>query len=246
MNLLVNPRIHIAPIGFEIDRVVMPAKEMKADIVYMLVHNNVAADKSTGYAQKIQQSLKRSKIATEIVYADRGNLLEIVKSVKEIILKHRGSEIYINVASGSKIHAIGCMMGCMIFDDRKNIRPFYAEPEKYPAFKSNEQQTYGVKNVQPLPAYQMKTPKKELLEILTIIKNAGRIKKSELADMAIKRKIITINSTQNFKMARFTSLDKNVIRPLKDQWNFVDEEKIGRNRYIFLTDDGKLASQFLF
>ena len=63
MNLLVNPRIHIAPIGFEIDRVVMPAKEMKADIVYMLVHNNVAADKSTGYAQKIQQSLKRSKIA---------------------------------------------------------------------------------------------------------------------------------------------------------------------------------------
>ena len=137
-------------------------------------------------------------------------------------------------------------MGCMIFDDRKNIRPFYAEPEKYPAFKSNEQQTYGVKNVQPLPTYQMKTPKKELLEILTIIKNAGRIKKSELADMAIKRKIITINSTQNFKMARFTSLDKNVIRPLKDQWNFVDEEKIGRNRYIFLTDDGKLASQFLF
>ena len=177
MNLLVNPRIHIAPIGFEIDRVVMPAKEMKADIVYMLVHNNVAADKSTGYAQKIQQSLKRSKIATEIVYADRGNLLEIVKSVKEIILKHRGSEIYINVASGSKIHAIGCMMGCMIFDDRKNLHPFYAEAQKYPAYKDGEQQTYGVKENHSLPTYQMKTPKPELLTALTIIKEHKRIKK---------------------------------------------------------------------
>jgi len=47
-------------------------------------------------------------------------------------------------------------------------------------------------------------------------------------------------------MARFTALDKNIITPLKKIWNFVDEEKIGRNRYIFLTEDGKLASQFLF
>ena len=246
MSSLVQPRIQIAPVGFEIDRIVVPAKKEKADIVYLIMHSNLSVDKSTKYAEKIKDSLKKSKIKTETVYADRNNLLDIVKAVKEIILKHRQSEILINVSSGSKIHAIACMMGCMIFDDRKNIRPFYAEPEKYPAFKSNEQQTYGVKNVQPLPTYQMKTPKKELLEILTIIKNAGRIKKSELADMAIKRKIITINSTQNFKMARFTSLDKNVIRPLKDQWNFVDEEKIGRNRYIFLTEDGKLASQFLF
>ena len=67
-----------------------------------------------------------------------------------------------------------------------------------------------------------------------------------MADILIKKKLITVNSVENYKMARFTALDKNIITPLKKIWNFVDEEKIGRNRYIFLTEDGKLASQFLF
>ena len=33
-------RIHIAPVGFEIDRVVIPAVDNKADKVFLLVHNN--------------------------------------------------------------------------------------------------------------------------------------------------------------------------------------------------------------
>jgi len=246
LNLLVNPRIHIAPVGFEIDRVVIPPIQNRADLVYLLVHSNVSSDKSTKYYEKIKEILKKNKIQIETVYADRNNLLEIVKSVKEIIIKHRKSEIFINVSSGSKIHAIGCMMGCMIFDDRRNLHPYYAEAEKYPAFKADEQQTYGVKETHPLPTYQMQTPKPELIQALVIIKQHGEIKKSELADIAVKKKIITVNSSENYKMARFTSLDKNIIIPLKNIWKFVDEKKVGRNRYIFLTDDGKLASQFLF
>jgi len=245
MSSMLNPRIHIAPVGFEIDRVVLPARGLKADLVYLLVHNNVSADKSTGYIQKIQQALKKSKIQTELVYVDRSNLLQIVKTVKEIILKHRKSEIYINVASGSKIHAIGCMMGCMIFDNRENLHPYYAEAEKYPAYKENEQQTYGVKKIHSLPTYQLQTPKRELLEALAIIKQHNRIKKSELAELAKKKNLITVNSVENYKMARFTALDKNIVGPLKNTWGFIDEEKIGKNRYIFLTEDGKLASEFL-
>ncbi|MFM8621059.1 MAG: DUF6293 family protein [Candidatus Nanopelagicaceae bacterium] len=242
MNLLVNPRIHIAPVGFEIERVVTPTIENRADLVYLLVHNNVSADKSKPYADEIRKQLKKNKIQYKDVYADRNNLLEIVKTVKEIIIEHRNSEIFINVSSGSKIQAIGCMMGCMIFDDRKNLRPYYVEPVTY----VDKPQTTGVKKTHPLVAYQMQTPKPELLEICTIIKERGRIKKSELADIAIQKKIISVNSTQNLKMARFTSLDKNIITPLKNIWNFIEEEKVGRNRYVFLTEDGKLASQFLF
>ena len=239
-------RIHIAPVGFEIDRVVLPAVKYKADIVYLLVHDNVSSDKSTKYAEKTQQELKKKKITTEIVHANRTNLMEIVRTVKELILKHRKSEIFINVASGSKIHAIGCMMGCMIFDNRKNLHPYYAEAEKYPAYKDYQQQTYGVKEIHALPTYQMQTPKPELLEALAIIKANPGIRKSELAENAIKKKLITVNSVENYKMARFTALDKNIVIPLKKIWGFIDEERIGRNRKIFLTEDGKLASEFLF
>jgi len=34
-------RIQIAPVGFEIDRVVIPAKKEKAEKVYLIVHKNM-------------------------------------------------------------------------------------------------------------------------------------------------------------------------------------------------------------
>ena len=52
MSSLVQPRIQIAPVGFEIDRIVVPAKKEKADIVYLIMHSNLSVDKSTKYAEK--------------------------------------------------------------------------------------------------------------------------------------------------------------------------------------------------
>ena len=40
MNEIANLRVHIAPVGFEIDRIVIPIKKMKADRVWLLVHDS--------------------------------------------------------------------------------------------------------------------------------------------------------------------------------------------------------------
>ena len=126
MKDIINLRIHIAPVGFEVDRIVIPAVEMKADKVWLIVHDNVAEDKAAKYREKVEKELEQKEIKTEIVYANRLRLFPIIKVVSEIILKNRKNEIFVNVASGSKIHAIGCMMACMMFDDREKIHPFYA------------------------------------------------------------------------------------------------------------------------
>ena len=65
MKSMINQRIHIAPIGFEIDRVVLPAVEMKADLVYLMVHDNLSTDKAQKYHEEIQKQLKKKKIKTE-------------------------------------------------------------------------------------------------------------------------------------------------------------------------------------
>ena len=248
MESMLNLRVHIAPVGFEIDRVVVPAAELKADLVYLVVDRNIATDKSTKFQTEIIKKLKRKKIKTKIVYANRLELFDIIRVIKEVILDHRDDEFFVNVASGSKIHAIACMMACMVFDDRKNIHPFYPQAKEYPAYKDNEQQTYGVGKIHPLPTYQLLTPKKDLIEILKIIKeNGGRIQKKKLAEIAEERKILNINAREeNHSQARFASLDKKLIQPLKNTWNFIEEEKIGKNRWISFTDDGKNASEFLF
>ncbi len=35
------------------------------------------------------------------------------------------------------------------------------------------------------------------------------------------------------------------IAPLVDEWNFVEIEKIGRNRWIKITEEGQIAAEFL-
>ena len=127
MKGIMTLRVHIAPVGFEIDRIIIPAVEMKADKVWLVVHDNVAEDKASKYRDKIEKSLEEKGIKTEITYANRLRLFPIIKAVTEIIFKERKNDIYVNVASGSKIHAIGCMMACMLFDDRDKIHPFYAQ-----------------------------------------------------------------------------------------------------------------------
>ena len=248
MKSMINQRIHIAPVGFEIDRIVLPAVEMKADLVYLVVHDNLSTDKAQKYHTEIQKQLKKQKIKTETVYANRFRLFDIIGVVKKLIQENRKDSFYVNVASGSKIHAIGCMMACMMFDDRDNIHPFYPQADKYPVYKNNEQQTYGVKEIHALPTYQLLTPKQDLLEALKIIKeHDGRIQKKALAEEAEERKILTIGARkENHSMARFASLDKNIIQPLLNTWGFIEEEKIGKNRWISFTDDGKNASEFLF
>src|SRR5579864_218680 len=106
MSNISKLRVHIAPVGFEVDRIVLPAKEMKADKIWLLIHNNPAQDKAKAYVENIKNELKKAKIHFEIANLDRLDLFMVLKSVKEIVEKEKSNDIYINVSSGSKIQAI--------------------------------------------------------------------------------------------------------------------------------------------
>ncbi|HEX9845774.1 MAG TPA: hypothetical protein VGA92_04845, partial [Candidatus Nitrosotenuis sp.] len=63
---------------------------------------------------------------------------------------------------------------------------------------------------------------------------------------AEKNKLIIVNAQKkNFELACFASLDKNIIQPLQDQWKFIEVEKIGRTRYVKITEAGSNAAEFL-
>jgi len=53
------------------------------------------------------------------------------------------------------------------------------------------------------------------------------------------------NNNSGSFLARIASLDKNIIQPLEEQWKFIEVKKIGRNRWINLTQEGKNAIEFL-
>ena len=247
MAKIAKLRIQIAPVGYEIDRVVLPAKQEKADKVWLLVHDNKSDDKAVPFVSKITKQLE--KLGIEVIQEshDRRDLFKIIHAVKGVIEKEKGNDIYVNLASGSKIQAIGTMMACMMFNNDANVHPFYVEAKNYPGFDAKKPLSTGIKEIQNVPPYSIKIPDLKLIDALRIIKeNGGKITKKIMAELAEKNNLISIHpkDEEHRSMVRFTSLDKNIIQPL-EEWGFVKIEKIGRNRWIKITPEGSNASEFL-
>jgi len=240
-----NLRIHVAPVGFEIDRIVLPAKKRKADKVYLMIHENPSVDKAGPFVEKIKRQLKKANIEVVTASHDRLDLYKIIKSIKEIIEKEKGNNVYVNLASGSKIQAIAGMMACMMFNKEKNVVPFYVEAKEYLGFKG-QQISSGIKELLDIPPYEIQIPESKHIKALKIIKdNGGKLTKKQMAKLADDEKIIIVKAEkENFTQARFASLDKNIIQPL-ERWNFISVEKLGRNRVIKITEEGINAAKFL-
>ena len=251
MTSTLKLRVHIAPVGFEIDRIIIPAKKMRADKVWLIGHSNLSEDKARPFLEKIRKTLEKNNIEVKEITADRYRMFDIVRVVKEIILEDRKHDIYLNVASGSKIHAVGLMMATMIFDNRENLHPFYAQAKDYHHTKVSEPQTSGIQEIHDLPTYQIHTPPQKQLSALKILVEheengvkVGKMKKKDMAQIAIQKGLIKVDAI-NQSQATFASLDKNIISPLEHDWGYVRTEKVGRNRWIHLTDEGRWASEFL-
>ena len=246
MNKYARLRIHIAPLGFESDRIVLPAIEMKADKIWILIHDNPKKTKAKSYLDNIKTRLRRERIEFDVKKLDRLNLFSVIKELRSIVNENENNTYYVNVSSGSKIQAIACTMACMMFNEKNNLIPYYAQPKDYFEY-DEEQMSTGLEKILDLPQYDIKTPNEKLIQTLKIIKNNdSRIDKSNLAMAVDTKKILEIGAKKdNYEQARFTSLDKNIIQPLKNDWGFVREEKIGRTRWIELTPEGEQVLEIL-
>mgnify|MGYP001346903296 CR=1 FL=1 len=158
-------RIHIAPVGFEVDRIVLPAKQWKADKVYLLVHDNKSEDKATAWIKDVKKELKSAKIESEEVYADWRDIESITKVTRDLLLRLDGNNIYINLASGSKNHAIALDRAVMTLDEsqRQKIEMFYAESENYIGFSHPKQLSTGLREIKSVRSHRIVIPDEKLI-----------------------------------------------------------------------------------
>ena len=254
-------RIHIAPVGFEVDRIVIPAIDTKADKVYLLVHNNKTEDKAGSYIAQVIKELKANKIESQKVPVNWRDVESITKAARKLLLELSGNDIFVNIASGSKNHAIALDRAIMTLEDQTGVVEFYAESEKYEGFKPGKKQlSVGVRETKQIPKRQMVLPGEgrdggKLLSALIILfeksekrtctfpckekhqlqggkHSWGEMTKSALAKECVKQGVIL--STGNI----LTSLDKNIIQKLVNEWDYITIRKVGRAYRVGLTTLG--------
>ena len=255
-NLIDTLRVHIAPVGFEVDRIVLPAIRKKADRVWLIIDKPThQEDKGSPYAESIAKKLKASNIDCQQTPANRIDLFDILRALRTIIFHEKGNHILVNVSVGSKIQAIASMMACMMFKDMATIKPYYVVPEKYNTILLEEkrnQETEGMRDIITLPEYKIEIPNEKLIECMHMISlhKDNKIAKRELKDLALNKNLIQVGKKEGLDreersdQAAYMALNKNLIEPLMD-WKFISVEKIGARHIVSLTDEGINALRFL-
>ena len=239
MVKIYRKRIQIAPVGFEVDRVVLPAIREKAEKVYLMVHKDRSKDKATKYAAAIQRKLKAKNIETALVYCDWENIEEITRVARDLILKESSNEVAINLASGSKNHAIGLDRACMTFRKRKHIHPFYPEAEKWTAWKYPKQQSTGVKKIKQISIHRIIVPEPELIEALKEIKKNSVHIPTLKGRVGIRKKDLAIAMYGDDSKQNLTKLQRNITQKLKKPWFAIDIfDKVSRSDWISLNNEG--------
>ena len=240
MVKIYRKRIQIAPVGFEVDRVVLPAIREKAEKVYLMVHKDRSKDKATKYAAAIQRKLKAKNIETALVYCDWENIEEITRVARDLILKESSNEVAINLASGSKNHAIGLDRACMTFRKRKHIHPFYPEAEKWTAWRYPKQQSTGVKKIKQISIHRIIVPEPELIEALKIIKKNSVHIPTKKGRVGIRKKDLAIAMYGDDSKQNLTKLQRNITQKLKKPWFAIDIfDKVSRSDWISLNNEGE-------
>lgn len=256
MKGTLSTRVHVAPVGFEVDRVIIPAKNWDADRVWLLVQPD--DDKADRYLSTLRKKLEEDGIDVQEAVHDRKDIFDIVRVTKEIISQEQHNAVFVNLSSGSKIQAIGCMMACMMSNGKGDVRPYHAEPETYT--EQDEPPSAGVKRVIEVPRYNLQIPSNMLVSALRVVQQHQRIRKRDLLDRLVDAGVMTIVSDlekspppagmltvnaleENRLAAGLARMEKNIIHPLAE-WGFIETYKVGRHRLVSLTENGKSAAKF--
>jgi hypothetical protein len=239
-------RIHITPVGFEIDRVIEPLIKLKADKVWLIIENDIENSDANFYYREIKNRLIKLKIDFNEEKCEFRSLFDLLNVYRIIIEREQNHDLFINVSTGNKIEAIAGMMAAMLFNNEKiSIIPYYAVPDNYEIKpKEGEQLTSGFRGVIQLPNYKIERPKEHLIAALKIMKDNGVMSKKRLIELFLENRLINIEREDHSESAKHSQLNKKYLEPLIER-KFIEIEGKGRSARIKISHDGENILKFL-
>lgn len=239
MSLRVADRVHIIPMGYEEQRVHQPPINLRADFVVLILHSlEKDEQKIENHLNKVKKKLESNNIDYKIDECHFFDLHNAIGKIGRIIREHLDDEVYVNIATGSKVTAIAGMLACMaIMDDEPVAIPYYVEADKY------KEIPIGGENVLELPLFPIEPPSIEQISVLSQLTEGGPSSKKELIEFGDERGLPFVTDHEiNAEKGKYRPLDKHIIEPMLAQ-GFVIEKQRGRKKLIEITDVGEDIEQ---
>lgn len=230
MGLDRSQQIHIAPQGYETERVFKSPIENNADKVVLLLHEE-QTESGQDCLETVEAALEDADISYEETYCDFFDMYDILWTIIETVDSHIGDEIFVNLSTGSKITAISGMIACM----GTGASPYYVLAEGY----SGETISTGVKETVNLPAYPIGLPDQQYLEVMEFLSEKDSVAKKEVVEF-VQDADFPLLSKYNRNQLRnmYEPVDREILDPLRER-GYIRVQRAGQGKQVWLTDDGE-------
>ncbi|MEN3016419.1 MAG: DUF6293 family protein [Candidatus Methanosuratincola petrocarbonis] len=231
-----SERVHIAPVGFEIDRVVLPFIKMKGERIHLIVRQD-SNERGINCLEMIKEDLKGTQKPYEIHKAEL-DLLKLIHTCRKIIdgELNAGNHIFVNISSGGSIQGVACHFAALTF--KKDVTAYYAYPEKYVEVvdPKRAQNSSGLSKIEIIPHYSIDLPTQKEISFLVLISQTRNPRKSALLKRCLEKGLFSVDGKS--KPYGHVILESKYIRPLEEKGLLVVEGR-GRESRIQLTEKGR-------
>lgn len=235
MSFKGSKRVHIAPQGYETERIYLAAEEAEADKVVLLVEEE-QTERGDECQEEVVEHLEEADIKWDDSECDIFDLYETLWTIGEVIHNHHDAEIMVNISTGSKITAIGGVIACMA----TGCHPYYVHAEEY----EGQTITRGMKKIVDVPAHPIGLPDNQYLEVLKWVQensgDQGYVTKGDLVEFANDAELPLLSKYNRQQIRNmYEPVNDEIISPLRKH-GYLDEQPMGQETQISLTDEGEL------
>ncbi len=242
-------RVHVAAVGFEVERVVEPILKDWADRVYLLTRDG--DDAAAPFLKEILRRLRAAHAGLEVrveataiwdVFGALGQLRSIFERERRNDRRASGVlPLRVNVSTGTKITAIAGTLACMLWRGE----PYYVQvSESWYTRRIPRVRRVNdvVRRVEPVGVYELRSPSRDLVEVLEALDRAGGgLRKRDLIRRLglDGRRPDDPRAASPSPQAQHSRL-RHRLEPLQNRWGFVEADRGGRGQ-VRLTEQGRLA-----
>jgi len=130
-----NKRVHLIPLGHEIDRAVKPFNTYRAERAYVIVVPDNAnldeqmLEKQRHYTKRVCEGLLAVGVHPEVVYCNMFDILDVLRVVSSLIVreKRQGNDVLINMSACGRMTSVAVTMAAMVH----GVRAYYVHADRY-------------------------------------------------------------------------------------------------------------------
>lgn len=243
-----HARVHIVPVGFEVERVTEPLADARADRVYLVTRRE--RDAAAPFVEEVRRRLRTADwpIDVRVVGTDPWSVFETLAAYRAIFeAEHRTVRgaagvlpLRVNVSTGTKITAIAGTLACMLW----NGAPYYVQvsrswySDRAPRVRSVHD---VVERVEPVNVYELRAPARDLVEVLeALARRGGTLRKRDLLRELGLDRPASRGGPPLSPQAQHGRLRRR-LEPLERRWGFVRTDATGPRARVSLTEQGRVA-----